>query len=107
MIGYPKPAKGTAKRQRRRKYLSGLQAWRDAVWSARGVGPKGQEVAACGFCGLFVHRGVDGEADHIKPRSTHPELRTDPTNGRPVHWRCNRFLKDHPLERERAGKEPI
>lgn len=55
-------------------------------------------------CHLCRHGGADS-GDHIRPRSTHPELAYDPANGLPVHHepcpvchiRCNIRRKDKPL----------
>jgi 5-methylcytosine-specific restriction endonuclease McrA len=44
-------------------------------------------------------------ADHLKPISTHPELRWELSNVRPSHVGCNAARKDAPLasEWEAAG----
>jgi len=97
---FPKPAKGTTKKLRHRKYENGLKRWRDAVWARDGWLLYGKTCGTCKRCGSMVTRGVDGEVDHIKPRSTHPERRYEPSNGRIVCSVCNRYLKTHPLERE-------
>jgi 5-methylcytosine-specific restriction endonuclease McrA len=34
--------------------------------------------------------------DHAFPRSTHPELEFDPSNGRPSHARCNKSRGNGP-----------
>lgn len=92
----PKPVSRKAKAERLgRKF-------RNAVWAREKVGGwKDNETALCARCGVLVMRGEDGEVDHIKPRSTHPELKYDPSNGRIACRPCNRWFKAHPLERER------
>jgi hypothetical protein len=40
------------------------------------------------------------EPDHLKPRSTHPELRFVWGNLAPSHCRCNRQRRDRPLNLE-------
>lgn len=55
---------------------------RDIVWARDKVcGAKGYETAPCHFCGRFCERGErQAEVHHLQKRSTHPELRYDPTN---------------------------
>ena len=95
---FPKPAKGTARKARHATRKRREQAFRDAVWNYWGVG--GDSRAFCARCHREVTRGRGGEVDHVKPRSTHPELAFTPSNGRIVCAPCNRYLKTHPLERE-------
>jgi len=55
-------------------------------------------------CHLCQHEGAES-GDHVQPRSTHPWLALDVTNGRPVHHkpcpvcgvRCNIRRKAKPL----------
>jgi hypothetical protein len=55
----------------------------------------------CHLC----HHGDADSGDHIKPRSTHPDLMYVTSNGRPVHHqpcphcgqRCNVKRKDTPM----------
>ena len=51
-----------------------------------------QRDARCTQCG----RTEDLHAHHIKPKSTHPELKLDPNNGTTLCYRC------HKQEHERA-----
>lgn len=50
----------------------------------------------CWLCGQSIDYSLpssDPESfsyDHIKPWSTHPELRFDPGNGASAHLRCNK-----------------
>jgi len=49
----------------------------------------------CWLCGQPINYDNDGDphaftVDHVKPRSTHPELAEDPTNLRPAGARCNK-----------------
>ena len=99
-MSFPKPAKGTARKARYATRKRREQAFRDAVWRRDRRKDIIVECAYCARCPVFVRRGVNGEVDHIKPRSTHPELAFDPSNGRIVCFDCNRYLKTHPLERE-------
>lgn len=93
----PKGKTRSYKAERERK----ARKLRDAVWHRDKVGGwKGAESALCARCKVLVMRGDGGEVDHIKPRSTHPELAFDPANARIVCGPCNRFFKTHPLERE-------
>lgn len=86
MFPKPKPTNRQARnRKREREFL-------DAVWN-------GKQYGACARCHRMVIRGGSGEVDHIKPRSTHPELKYEPANGRIVCRSCNRYLKTHPKER--------
>lgn len=56
------------------------------------------------ICHLCHHDGADS-GDHLRPRSTHPELAYEVANGRPVHHKpcpvcratCNITRKDKPL----------
>lgn len=73
--------------------------------NASGPAVNGKRVAAfnaamfdrygrhCHLCGGY---GAD-TADHIKPVSTHPELRWDLANVRPAHQACNSSRKDRAL----------
>jgi 5-methylcytosine-specific restriction endonuclease McrA len=47
----------------------------------------------CHLCGLPGANTVD----HIRPQSTHPELRWELSNGRPAHRSCNSARKARPL----------
>lgn len=95
MVSFPKPKA----RSRKAKAESLARPFRNSAWRKHGQGIRGQEHAPCARCGREVWRGVDGEIDHIKPRSTHPELRYDVENTRVTCHECNRYLKTHPLER--------
>ena len=97
---FPKPAKGTARKERRASRRSREQAFRDAVWQTYSVEVSGYQVARCARCSRMVVRGVNGEVDHIKPRSTHPERAFDPANGRILCHADNLYMKRNPLERE-------
>jgi 5-methylcytosine-specific restriction endonuclease McrA len=50
----------------------------------------------CWLCGLDIDYTLPPDdlmafsVDHIKPWSTHPELREDPGNLAPAHSRCNK-----------------
>ena len=50
----------------------------------------------CWLCGQPIDYSLDRDDpesfsyDHIKPWSTHPELRFDPANGQSAHLRCNK-----------------
>jgi len=43
----------------------------------------------CGYCGKPLDWQAKPIVDHIKPRSTHPQLALDETNLMVVHHRCN------------------
>ena len=93
----PKPPVVNRKAREERK----AKQFRDAVWRRDQVGGWRQhETAYCARCKLLVMRGEGGEIDHIKPRSTHTELKYDPSNGRIVCHDCQMYFKLHPLERE-------
>lgn len=101
MPSFPKPDHCERKATHDRK----AKTFRDAVWrNARRGAMRDtaaiREVAVCARCHALVARGQNGEVDHIKPRSTHPELKYEPTNGRIVCHACNLWYKQHPLERE-------
>ena len=93
----PKGKAVTLKTQRDRRE----RQFRDAAWATHRLGgPKGEEYAVCAVCKQLTYRGVDGTVDHIKMRSTHPELRYDVSNSRIVHSWCNRQLKADKALRE-------
>lgn len=96
MPSFPKPDHCDRKATHDRK----AKAFRDAVWRRDRRSDIIVECARCVRCKKWVQRGKDGEVDHVKPRSTHPELKYDPSNGRIVCHNCNMYLKTHPLERE-------
>lgn len=99
MPSFPKP-KYVDHCERKATHDRKAKAFRDAVWRRERRKDIIVEWAPCARCHVGCQRGVSGEVDHIKPRSTHPELKYDPTNGRIVCHDCNRFYKTHPLERE-------
>ena len=100
MPSFPKP-KYVDHCERKATHDRKAKAFRDAVWKRDRISDyTPNEVARCQRCRGLVVRGKGGEVDHIKPRSTHPELKYDPSNGRIVCHECNRFYKTHPLERE-------
>ncbi len=76
-VAQPKPA--SSKGQRTRRHQSRMAKWRDAVWRRWGLG----SAAICAKCSRVVWRTSIpmGAPDHIKPRSTSPELKYDPMNG--------------------------
>lgn len=93
----PKPKAALRKTEYHRKQ----RQFTNAVWERDQVGGwKGHESAYCVRCKVLVMRGEGGQVDHIKPRSTHPELRYEPSNGRIVCAAGNLWFKNHPLERE-------
>lgn len=95
----PQPKPKAKRREAERNRLS--RKFRDAAWATHRLGgPKGEEYAACAVCKQLTYRGVDGTVDHIKMRSTHPELRYDVSNSRIVHSWCNRQLKANKALRE-------
>lgn len=97
MPSFPKPDHCDRKATHDRK----AKAWRDAAWLTHGFkNNSGQQVGVCARCKVFVVRGENGTVDHVQPRSTHPERKYDPSNARLVCAKCNRWLKDHPLERD-------
>lgn len=94
----PKPKHLLKKAEKERK----ARLFRDAVWKRdRIAGSYGNESGLCVKCGAYLERG-DGhsEVDHIKPKSTHPELAYDPANGRLTCKPCNLWFKRNPLQRE-------
>ena len=98
MPSFPKP-KYVDHCERKATHDRRAKSFRDAVWKRNSWG--GLHVHAhCARCRNVVIRGKGGEVDHIKPRSTHPELKYDPANGRILCHFCNQYLKLHPLERE-------
>lgn len=94
---FPKPAVTS----RQSKDSRQARAFRVAVWARDGA-PNGLGTYSgfCARCRRLVCQGHDGQIDHIKPRSTHPELKYEPSNGRIVCRTCNLYLKLHPLERD-------
>ena len=101
MPSFPKPDHCERKATHDRR----AKAFRDAMWKRDATGAMRddfviRDVASCARCRCHVVRGANGEVDHIKPRSTHPELKYDPANGRIVCHACNMYLKQHPLERD-------
>lgn len=74
----------TAEHQRIRRSWE-YRAWREAVFSRDGYAC--QECAAKNGDGRAVYL----EADHIKPFSTHPDLRFDVDNGRTLCRPCHRL----------------
>lgn len=56
----------------------------------------------CWLCGQPIDYSADpqdGNAfsyDHIKPWSTHPDLRYDPANGASAHNKCNKARGNRP-----------
>lgn len=99
MPSFPKP-KFVDHCERKATHDRKAKAFRDAVWKRHGAGRASCLTATCARCHRFVERGKGGEVDHFRPRSTHPELKYDPANGRIVCHTCNQYLKLHPLERE-------
>lgn len=101
MPSFPKPDHCERKATHDRR----AKAFRDAVWKRDEHGCigwkniSGRQVSACARCHRFVERGNGGEVDHVRLRSTHPESKYDPANGRIVCHACNMYLKQHPLER--------
>lgn len=99
MIGFPKPKA----RKRSRVNEQKAKKFRDSVWARDGFkNGLGTYSGYCCFpgCGVLITQTENGTVDHIKPRSTHPELKYTPENGRLVCWFHNDYLKRHPLERE-------
>lgn len=93
---FPKPQ---AKSRKAQHELRGRK-FRDAVWARDGrKNGIGGQSGNCFRCGVLIVRGETGTVDHKKPRSTHPELKYDPTNGRLACMKCQTYLKLHPLER--------
>ena len=77
------------------------RAFREAVWKRDGFkNGLGTYSGYCARCGKLVCQGDGGQIDHIKPRSTHPELKYDPANARIVCAADNLYYKLHPTERE-------
>lgn len=95
----PKPKSGSDRLARKRKHDREAKAFRDAVWARNGYVVAGYQYSRCARCLVHIERGGNGTVDHIKPRSTHPELKTDVSNARLVCLTCNRYLKTHPTER--------
>ena len=83
-IAQPKPKRRPMVTIRQAK----MRAFVDAVWRTNRIGASGKE-AYCRLCFRIVTRGVNAEVDHIKPRSTHPELRYDVSNGRILCKECH------------------
>ena len=91
--GRARNVKSARTRELRRAY--------NQVWADNQVGGwKEKETAYCSRCRVLVMRGDGGQIDHIKPRSTHPELRAVVSNLRIVCGDCQAYYKAHPLERE-------
>lgn len=72
---------------------------------------RARRVQPCGRCGQridYTLPTIDPDTGtenpgafslgHIKPWSTHPELREDPSNLRPEHLGCNKRAGDRPDE---------
>lgn len=96
-IAVPKPDHCTRKATHDRK----AKSFRDAAWKLHGFkNADNEEVGHCARCRRFLIRGVNGTVDHIKPRSTHPELKYDVTNARLACGTCQTYWKTHPLERD-------
>lgn len=66
---------------------------RDRKWTAAVLARYGR------VCALRLEgcTGVATTGDHIKPRSTHPWLEHDVSNGRPACLSCNRLRGARPL----------
>lgn len=96
-VAVPKPK--SVSRQAKDGRLA--RAFRQAVWARDGFkNGLGTYSGYCARCKEPVCQGEGGTVDHIKPRSTHPELKYEPTNGRLACMPCQIYLKLHPLERE-------
>lgn len=87
-VSQPKPE---VKPDRRRNlHKQRMRAFRDAVWSR--VSDR-YGWTNCHYCRHVVRRGSEffgGEVDHIRPRSTHPELKYEPLNGCVTCRDCHR-----------------
>lgn len=64
---------------RRKRYILEQIYWRKAVFE--------RDNYTCQICGV---RGAEIQADHIKPYSLYPELRTELANGRTLCVPCHR-----------------
>lgn len=95
-----KPEKGADYCEKKRSRDRAGKAFRDAVWFKYGWKDEdGKEVGHCVRCKRYIKRGDTGTVDHKLTRSTHPELKYDPNNGRLACWDCNDYFKKHPTER--------
>jgi 5-methylcytosine-specific restriction endonuclease McrA len=75
--------------------------FREAVWKRDGFkNGLGTYSGYCVRCTRLVCQSDNGEIDHRKPKSTHPELKYEPSNGRITCHDCNQWFKNHPLERD-------
>lgn len=93
---FTKPAKGTSTRARRAAKRSAYERFLDATWRYH-TGRANR--LPCARCGVWAWRGINAEVDHIKPKSTHPDLRFEVRNTRITCIACNRWYKTHPEER--------
>lgn len=50
--------------------------------------PDWRDTYPCGLCGQPVHKS-EVDLDHIVPKGSHPELRAEQSNLRPVHRSCH------------------
>lgn len=59
----------------------------------------------CWLCGQAIRYDLEWPdpqsftLDHVRPRSTHPDLAYDPGNWAPAHWGCN-------LQRQNRAPSP-
>lgn len=70
------------------RHTSALKRWRYDVFSRDGF--------ACVHCG--DNRGGNLQAHHIRPFTTHPELRFDPRNGVTLCKACHRLVHAYGLQ---------
>lgn len=84
----PQPKPVSKPHQRTQTHNKRMAAFRDAVWAKFGVytwrGTKRDQMAPCEGCDRTVFRYSHpfGSADHVKMRSTSPEEKYNPLNGK-------------------------
>lgn len=63
------------------------------------------EFCYCYLCGKPIIEGQRWNLDHIKPRSKGGK--TDPSNLRPTHYKCNQAKADIPLKQYRLIQQTL
>ncbi len=74
-----------------------MERGRWTCWFARRVGSTVTDGRGYGPCSSGLH------AHHVAQRSTHPERRTDPTNGEVLCNHHHAWVHDHPALAEKLG----
>jgi 5-methylcytosine-specific restriction endonuclease McrA len=90
---FPKPK--SSKGQRTKRHQAKMLSFINAVWLREGILDYGH-MTRCRKCSCWVYRhDGSGEVHHLKPRSTSPESKYDPTNGVILCRECHRAVTEH------------